>query len=426
MGEQRKSFLEQVQSQIKSKEAKAFVSVELHHHLNEVKNYWLQKGISDDQAEEKAVTQMGNPISIGQNLNRIHRPKVDWVTLSLFAAALLLGFLPLLSQDGMVDNHFSTYKVVFVILGAMLALVMMFIDYRKLANKGWLFYLLGTLLLLFLTKNFNTFTEGQSVFKVGPLKIEGLMAIPFFFLAWAGFFQSNRFKMWKFLLLFLLSLYFFLQCGLTTLFIYVTLTFTMIWWSKLNKKKIAIVLGSGFALVAAWGIIGWMTVAYYQKYRVLSFINPYNSEEYFGLSKVHHLFMDAGWFGKHSFVDQMIPQADTNFVFLSFTYYYGWLFASILFLVLSLVVVRIVLIAKRIGDSYTKLLLVGVIIIYTVQLVGHVGMIVGFFPMTNMSLPFISYGWMPVLLNAFLIGIVLSIYRRKNLLSTSTLHANQQ
>ncbi|MHA7742633.1 FtsW/RodA/SpoVE family cell cycle protein [Priestia aryabhattai] len=426
MSEQRNSFLEQVKAQIKSKEAKAFVSMELHHHLNEVKNYWLQKGISEEQAEQKAVTQMGNPISIGQNLNRIHRPKVDWVTLSLFAAALLFGFLPLLSQDGMVDNHFSTYKVVFVILGAMLALVMMFIDYRKLATKGWLFYLLGTLLLLFLTTNFNTFTEGQSVFKVGPLKIEGLMAIPFFFLAWAGFFQSNRFKMWKFLLLFLLSLYFFLQCGLTTLFIYVTLTFTMIWWSKLNKKKIAIVLGSGFALVAAWGIIGWMTVAYYQKYRVLSFINPYNSEEYFGLSKVHHLFMDAGWFGKHSFVDQMIPQADTNFVFLSFTYYYGWLFASILFLVLSLVVVRIVLIAKRIGDSYTKLLLVGVIIIYTVQLVGHVGMIVGFFPMTNMSLPFISYGWMPVLLNAFLIGIVLSIYRRKDLLSTNTLHANQQ
>ncbi|WP_243494930.1 FtsW/RodA/SpoVE family cell cycle protein [Priestia aryabhattai] len=426
MSEQRNSFLEQVKAQIKSKEAKAFVSAELHHHLNEVKSYWLQKGISEDQAEEKAVHQMGNPISIGRNLNRIYRPKVDWVTLSLFAAALLLGFLPLLSQDGMVDNHFSTYKVVFVILGAMLALVMMFIDYRKLATKGWLFYLLGTLLLLFLTTNFNTFTEGQSVFKVGPLKIEGLMAIPFFFLAWAGFFQSNRFKMWKFLLLFLLSLYFFLQCGLTTLFIYVTLTFTMIWWSKLNKKKIAIVLGSGFALVAAWGIIGWMTVAYYQKYRVLSFINPYNSEEYFGLSKVHHLFMDAGWFGKHSFVDQMIPQADTNFVFLSFTYYYGWLFASILFLVLSLVVVRIVLIAKRIGDSYTKLLLVGVIIIYTVQLVGHVGMIVGFFPMTNMSLPFISYGWMPVLLNAFLIGIVLSIYRRKDLLSTNTLHANQQ
>ena len=64
--------------------------------------------------------------------------------------------------------------------------------------------------------------------------------------------------------------------------------------------------------------------------------------------------------------------------------------------------------------------------VYTVQLVGNVGMIVGFFPMTNMSLPFISYGLMPILLNAFLIGIVLSIYRRKDLMVTNTLHGNQQ
>ncbi|MFE4120652.1 FtsW/RodA/SpoVE family cell cycle protein [Priestia sp. YIM B13486] len=426
MSEQRNSFLEQVKAQIKSKEAKVFVSAELHHHLNEVKSYWLQKGISKDQAEAKAVTQMGNPISIGQSLNRIHRPKVDWMTLILFAAALLLGFLPLLSQGYMSGNHFPMYKAIFVVLGGVLALGMMFIDYRKMANKGWIFYLLGTLLLLFLTRYFNTLVEGQAVLKIGSLKIEGLMAIPFFLMAWAGFFQSNRFKMWQFLLLFVLSSYFFLQFSLTTLFIYVAMTFTMIWWSKLNKKKIAIVLGAGFALVVTWGIIGWMTVAYYQKQRLLSFINPYNSEEYFGLSKVHQLFMDAGWFGKHLFVDQMIPQANTNFVFLSFTYYYGWLFATILFLVLSLVVVRVMFIAKRIDDSYTKLLLVGVIIIYTIQLVGHVGMIVGFFPMTNMSLPFISYGLMPVLLNAFLIGIVLSIYRRKDLFATNTLQVNQQ
>jgi len=262
MSEQRNSFLEQVQSQIKSKEARAFVSAELHHHLNEVKNYWLQKGISEDQAEEKAVTQMGNPISIGQ-----------------------------LFQGNIANHHFSTYKVVFIIMGGMLALIMMFIDYRKLANKGWLFYLLGTLLLLFLTKNFNTFTEGQFVFKVGPLKIEGLMTIPFFFLAWAGFFQSNRFKMWKFLLLFVLSLYFFLEFSLTTLFIYVIMTFTMIWWSKLNKKKIAIVLGSVFALVATWGVIGWMTVAYYQKKRLLSFINPYSSSFIYGCRMVWETFI---------------------------------------------------------------------------------------------------------------------------------------
>ncbi|MGG0582637.1 FtsW/RodA/SpoVE family cell cycle protein [Priestia aryabhattai] len=426
MGEQRNSFLDQVKSQIKSKEAQEFVSIELHQHLNEVKNYWLQKGISADEAEEKAVSQMGNPINIGRKLNHIHRPKIDWMTLILFMAALLLGFLPLLSQGYMNSNHFSTYKVVFVIVGGMLALGMMFIDYRKLVNKGWLFYLLGLLFLIFLTGHFNTITEGQAVLKMGPLNIEDLMAIPLFLLAWAGFFQSNRFRMWQLILLFLLSLYFFLQCSVTTLFIYVTMTFTMMWWSKFNRKTIAIVLGSIFTLAVTWGVIVWMNVSYYQRYRFLSFINPYDSQEYFSLLKVHHLFMEAGWFGKHSFMDQFIPQAHTNFVFLSFTYYYGWLFAAILFLVLSLVVIRIIFITQKINDPYTKLLLVGVMIIYTVQLVGHVGMIVGFFPMTNMSLPFISYGLMPILLNAFLIGIVLSIYRRKNLLSSNRLVSNER
>jgi len=427
MDKQRNSFLEQVKSQIKSKEAKAFVSSELHHHLNEVKTYWLQKGLSEDQAEEKAVNQMGNPVSIGQNLNRIHRPKVDWVTLMLFAAALLLGFLPLLSQGYLNENHLSTYKVGFVIMGGMIALGTMFIDYRKFANKGWLFYILGLLFLVFFTRHFNTVVDGQAILKIGSLKIEGLMAIPFFLLAWAGFFQSHRFKMWKFLLLFVLSSYFFLQFDVTTLFIYVTMTFTMIWWSKLKKKTILIVLGSISALVVTWGVIGWMTVAYYQKYRVLSFLNPYNSEyltSQFGLLKIHHLFMEAGWFGKHSFADQFIPQAHTNFVFLSFTYYYGWLFAAILLLVLSLVAMRIIFISRTLNDTYSKLLLVGVMMIYIVQLVGNVGMLVGFVPMTNMSLPFISYGFMPTLLNAFLIGIVLSVYRRKNLLPSNKLSSN--
>jgi len=427
MDKQRNSFLEQVKSQIKSKEAKAFVSSELHHHLNEVKAYWLQKGLSEDQAEEKAVTQMGNPISIGQNLNRIHRPKVDWVTLMLFAAALLLGFLPLLSQGYLNENHFSTYKVGFVILGGMIALVTMFIDYRKFANKGWLFYILGILFLVFFTRYFNTLVDGQAVLKIGSLKIESLIAIPFFLLAWAGFFQSDRFKMWKFLLLFVLSSYFFLQFDVTTLFIYVSMTFTMIWWSKFKKKAILIVLGSISALVVTWGVIGWMTVAYYQKYRVLSFLNPYNSEyltSQFGLLNIHHLFMEAGWFGKHSFADHFIPQAHTTFVFLSFTYYYGWLFAAILLLVLSLVAMRIISISRTLNDTYSKLLLVGVMMIYIVQLVGNVGMIVGFFPMTDMSLPFISYGLMPTLLNAFLIGIVLSVYRRKNLLPSNKLSSN--
>ena len=110
-----------------------------------------------------------------------------------------------------------------------------------------------------------------------------------------------------------------------------------------------------------------------------------------------------------------IPDAHTNFVFVSLTYHYGWLLAGVLVFILSLFAVRIIAIAYKIKDPYGKLLLTGVAALYTLQFVSNIGMTLGYFPMTSMSLPFISYGLMPILLNAFLIGMVLSVYRRKDL-----------
>ena len=125
----------------------------------------------------------------------------------------------------------------------------------------------------------------------------------------------------------------------------------------------------------------------------------------------------AGWFG-HPGKKEFIPETHTDFVFVSLTYMYGWLFAIALVIILSLIMVRFIVISNMIHDSFAKLLLIGAVALYGVQLTSHIGMALGVFPLTSISLPFISYGLMPVLLNSFLIGIVLSVYRRKDLLLT--------
>jgi len=107
---------------------------------------------------------------------------------------------------------------------------------------------------------------------------------------------------------------------------------------------------------------------------------------------------------------------------MSFTYYYGWLFGIALVVLLSLFASRIMGVMRKINDLYGKLLLIGAIALYTIQFVSNIGMSLGYFPMTSMSLPFISYGLMPILLNAFLIGVVLSVYRRKDLTSSRFSH----
>ena len=66
------SFLGEVRDQIKSKEAKEFVAAELDHHIKEAKNKWMEKGVDEAAAEEKAVVQMGSPITLGQKLNKLH------------------------------------------------------------------------------------------------------------------------------------------------------------------------------------------------------------------------------------------------------------------------------------------------------------------------------------------------------------------
>jgi cell division protein FtsW (lipid II flippase) len=167
-------------------------------------------------------------------------------------------------------------------------------------------------------------------------------------------------------------------------------------------------------------LILWQFLEYYQKDRVLGFLNPekYSKGAGFTILHIKELMFQAGWFG-NSMNNEFIPQAHTNFVFVSFTYYYGWIFAIALFLILALFIARMIVVIHKINDSYGKILLIGAAALYAVQFFSNIGMILGFFPMTTMSLPFISYGLMPTLLNAVLIGIVLSVYRRKDMITSS-------
>ena len=54
------------------------MATELDFHLKQTKDMWIGKGLSEEVAEDKAVEQMGSPIKLGQELNKLHKPKVDW------------------------------------------------------------------------------------------------------------------------------------------------------------------------------------------------------------------------------------------------------------------------------------------------------------------------------------------------------------
>ncbi|EJR02774.1 FtsW/RodA/SpoVE family cell cycle protein [Bacillus cereus] len=415
MNKKGESFLKEVTNHIKSKEAKDLVATELDFHLKQAKNMWIEKGLSEEVAEDKAVEQMGSPIKLGRELNKLHKPKVDWFLIILLVTAMGLGFLPIIAFGH--TNDLLMNKVIFVILGIATAFGMMLIDYRKLERLGWLFYTIGVLILLMLYCFPNASMAGEPLIKIGPIAIDCLMAVPFFFLAWASFFNNGRLKVIHLVVLYLFSLYlFFIVSTFSTIFIYITMIFVMLWWSKLGKKKALIITIVPICLLIIRIFFSWSAVKGYHLDRFLGYLNPERDAGGAGFMYVRlkEVMSSAGWFGT-SGDTKFIPDPDTDFVFASLTYYYGYVLALILVFVLSLFVTRIMVISYKINDRYGKLLLVGGMTLFVVQFIYNVGMILGLLPIASISLPFISYGVTPTVFHALLMGIVLSVYRRKDM-----------
>jgi cell division protein FtsW (lipid II flippase) len=416
-------FLNEVSNQIRSKEAKNYVANELDFHLKEAKRIWMEKGLSESEAEEKAVEQMGSPTKLGIQMNKLYRPKVDWWLVLLLAASMGLSFLPMFSLGYMNDSYFIIYKILIVLLGVTATVGVMLVDYRKWKKCGWVFYTIGILLLVILVFFSNTMINGLKLIMLGPVTIESLMALPFFYLAWATFFNNDKLRIWQFLLMFLSPILLFLALpSISTIYLYSVMVFVMLWWSKFSKKIKWMISTGTFSIILVIGIVAWQFVKPYQIVRLLALFEPekYADGAGFMILKSQELMAKAGWFGwfdgfGQPRIGEFIPEAHTNFVFVSFTYSYGWLFGVLLVVILSLFAVRMIAIHPKIKDSYGKLLLIGGVALYGIQLLSNIGMVLGFFPLTSMSLPFISYGLMPTLLNAILIGAVLSVYRRKDL-----------
>ena len=413
MNKKGEHFLQEVTNHIKSKEAKDLVAAELDFHLKQTKNRWVDKGLSEEVAENKAVEQMGSPSKLGQELNKLHKPKVDWFLLILLVAAMGLGFLPIIALGH--TNDLLMNKIIFVTLGIATAIGMMLLDYRKLERLGWLFYTIGILILLAI-KCFPTgYVIGEAIIKIGPIKIDCLMTIPFFFLAWTSFFNNSRLKFMHLLMLYVFSLYLFSTTAiLLHIFIYITMVFVMLWWSKLGKKTSLIITIVPICLFVIKVSVSWSSG--YHLDRLLGYLNPESDAGGAGFMyiRLKEVMSSAGWFGT-SGDTKFIPAPDTDFVFASLTYYYGYWLALILVFVLSLFVARLIVISYKINDRYGKLLLVGGLTLFVFQFIYNVGMILGLLPLAAISLPFISYGLTPTVFHALIMGIVLSVYRRKGI-----------
>ncbi len=126
----------------------------------------------------------------------------------------------------------------------------------------------------------------------------------------------------------------------------------------------------------------------------------------------------GGLFGKapgKSTQRNMLPQSNSDFIFAIIIEEYGLLFGAIpLVLAYMVLLFRGITIVKKCETAFPAFLVIGLIVMITVQAMLNMLVAVGLFPVTGQTLPMVSWGRTSVLVMSFSIGAILSVSRVVN------------
>ena len=108
-----------------------------------------------------------------------------------------------------------------------------------------------------------------------------------------------------------------------------------------------------------------------------------------------------------------LPEAHTDFVFALLSEEFGFVGAVLLLALFAWLIFATLSFAIRVESPFVKLVLVGMIAMWTFQILENVGMCIGIMPITGIPLPFISYGSSSMVTQLMCVGVIQSLWRHR-------------
>ena len=414
------AYINSVCSQIKFRPVHHEIRLELETHLAELIEEYCREGFSEDTAVNKAIAQMGSAEMVGRQLNRIHRPKPDWSLLLLSFVLINMGLAAMYFLEKYNLSHSPSIfskSLVYAFIGGAALVGLYFFDYQKMERHSYKIYGV-TLVLLACTMLFGITAHGQRTYlSIGPLTLNTFSISPIFFcIALAGIFSRWDWNQPKKLCfgwgLSLLPFLILITGYLPGAIIYAVACLTLMIASG-ARPKIFMPLTGLFALI----LTGLIVCSPYRLARMLSFMQP--ERDPLGSGYLHiqlsHLIKDSGILGLGLTAQPRLPELHTDFIFSYITFTFGWLAGGCLAVLVLLFIFRMTCIATLVKDNYARMLVLGFSAIFTIQFLWNILMNLGLAPISGVSLPFISYGGSQLVFNSAVLGIISSIYKKRNI-----------
>ena len=443
-----KEFIKNVCKEIKYKKARKPISDELELHINEIKNENLCEELTEIEAEEKAVKQMGNPNEIGKKLNKIHKPKLDWITLILMIALILMGanYKKLFYPDvfwggGFVGlNNFLTAKVEYIIyiFTILFSITLYFYDYRKISKYSKLLYIFATILnIIACVRGFRA--NGNMIYGLWPITSVSptVFSIPLYIISFAGFVnevnKKDKIKTTtqnkKILnnntiitILNCLSIITTLMINFVSGFLLSTVYLIIIVLKLLKQKEIKKMLI--FIVISIISFLLFSTVIYIIPTKLENNVNPLSSSLWVGIdtpgkieiqNEREKVFQNAKLFGAIDNANIIGFGRIGIFSILGIISQYGWIVGILWILFLLIFNIKLITSVIKIKESYGKLIAIGIVSLYSVQTICNILMNFGIIGIAEFNIPLLSVGDVEFLINLLSMSLILSIYRRKDI-----------
>lgn len=435
-------YLEKLLSQIRCKKARPFIAEELKNHMECQIEDNLQEGMEYEEAERKAVEDMGDPIEVGISLDRIHKPRMAWGLLLLMAVISVFGIwvqCSILSQDSYQNlDAFSqaVYRgnvasfVVSVCIGFILGCLVYFLDYTGIAKYakviGWVIIALGVLVVVGF---FGVDLHGVR-YRVGfgALSVAVAPLMMFYVPVYAGILYKYRNGEWK---EFLKALMWMIvpvfiafkipnvaAAGIMLVSMFLQLMAAVLkGWFRIPIKRTIVCLWTAILILPAT-ILGMLysfhLLEQYQEDRIRSFLAG-TGEGSFLTGRIRALLTKAQWWGcSDAQVIGNLPEFNRDYIFTYVITTYGGLIGLLIIVVLVALILSVFSIAFKQKNELGLVMGVGCGSLLLVNLGVNVLGAIGAIPPVSSFLPFFSLGRDNVLLSYVLVGIVMSIYRFKD------------
>lgn len=169
--------------------------------------------------------------------------------------------------------------------------------------------------------------------------------------------------------------------------------------------------------VIAIGLILAIAATPYRRDRLLTFLHPESNCLTTGYQACQALIsVGSGGLiglglGKSVQAYGYLPEAENDSIFAIYSEKFGFVGAAVLLALFMALFARLKNIIERAPDTFSRLVVTGVLAWFSTQAIINIGAMIGLLPLKGITLPFISYGGSSVLLVMAALGVVFQVSR---------------